>query len=248
MSILIIVMGLIAGGCESTSKQSTEPFYQEALAADLGQANPNVPQTQPADTNNLPTIDEHSGLSEYLVYAALNNPGLEAAFNEWKAELERIPQVHSLPDPRFTYKYFIEEVETRVGPQQQAFQLAQTFPWLGKLKLRGDMAQESANAARQRYEAEKLRLFYRINKIYAEYYFLGKAIEVTKANLNLVIHMEQVATAKYKTGETSNADVIRAQVELGKLNDQLQQLLALQAPLVADLNAAMNREVNEKLP
>ncbi len=44
-------------------------------------------------------------LSDYLAYAALNNPGLEAAFYDWTRALERIPQVKSLPDPRFTYAY-----------------------------------------------------------------------------------------------------------------------------------------------
>ena len=53
-------------------------------------------------------------------------------------------QVKALPDPRFTYRYYIEEVETRVGAQRQAFELAQRFPWFGKLKLRGDAAFEAS--------------------------------------------------------------------------------------------------------
>ena len=38
---------------------------------------------------------------------ALANLRLEAAFLEWKAALERAPQARALPDPRFTYRYFI---------------------------------------------------------------------------------------------------------------------------------------------
>ena len=67
---------------------------------------------------NLPTLNKESAISDYLAYAALNNPGLEAAFNRWKAALQKVPQGRSLPDPQFTYKYFIKEVETRVGPQR----------------------------------------------------------------------------------------------------------------------------------
>lgn len=66
---------------------------------------------------SLPTLDAEASVQDYLQYAALNNAGLEAAFNRWKAALERIPQAKSLPDPRFNYTYFVEEVETRVGPQ-----------------------------------------------------------------------------------------------------------------------------------
>ena len=73
-------------------------------------------------------------LQDYLRYAALNNAGLKAAFEQWKAAMEQIPQAKSLPDPKFTYGYFIEEVETRVGPQRQKFGIMQVFPWFGKIE------------------------------------------------------------------------------------------------------------------
>ena len=76
----------------------------------------------------LPELGGTAALDDYLRYAALNNPGLEAAFNRWKAALQRVPQVTALPDPRFTYQYYIEQVETRVGPQRHAVGIAQTFP------------------------------------------------------------------------------------------------------------------------
>ena len=78
---------------------------------------------------SLPALDEQSGLEDYLTYAALNNPRLEAAFHRWKAALERVPQAESLPDPRFSYRYYIEAVETRRGPMRQAVDLTQTFPY-----------------------------------------------------------------------------------------------------------------------
>jgi cobalt-zinc-cadmium efflux system outer membrane protein len=98
-------------------------------------------------------------LSEYLRYGALHNAGLKAAFEEWKAALEQIPQAKALLDPRFTYGFFIEAVETRVGPQRQRFSLLQTFPWFGKIAARTDVAAAAAKAAQQRYEGRKLRLF-----------------------------------------------------------------------------------------
>lgn len=195
-----------------------------------------------------PRLDGSSTLGDYLAYAALNNPGLEAAFNRWKAAVERVPQVTSLPDPRFTYRYFIREVETRVGPQKQALGLSQTFPWFGKLALRGDAAAEAANAERQRYEAIKLALFYEVKDAYFEYYYLGRAIEVVRENLELIEYLESVARARYRTAAASHPDVIRAQVELGKLEDQLSALRDLRGPIVARLNAVLNRPTEEDLP
>ena len=203
---------------------------------------------RPVTRESLPAIDDTSGLSDYLTYAALGNPGLEAAFNRWKAALERVPQVRSLPDPRFTYRYFIQEVETRVGPQQQSFALAQTFPWLGKLALRGDVALAEAAAARQRYEAEKLRLFYRVKDAYYEYYYLARAIAVIREQRDLLTYLEQVARTRYRAAASRHPDVIRAQVELGKLDDRLRAAVALRGPVVARLNAAMGRPVQSPLP
>jgi len=200
-----------------------------------------MPLAPESQAEELPGLDENATLSDYLAYAALNNPGLKAAFLRWKAALEKIPEVSSLPDPRFTYAYFIREVETRVGPQRQKFGLSQTFPWLGRLKLRGHAASEAAQAEKQRYEAAKLKLFYQVQEAYYEYDYLARAIAVTQENFNLVRYAESVARTRYAAGATDHADIIRSQVELGKLEDRLRTLNDLREPIVARLNAALNR-------
>ena len=54
------------------------------------------------------SLGENPTLSDYLRVAALNNAGLKAAFEKWKMAVEQVPQAQSLPDPKFTYGYFIE--------------------------------------------------------------------------------------------------------------------------------------------
>ena len=200
------------------------------------------------DEIELPVLDESAALEDYLAYAALSNPGLRAAFNNWRAALERVLQETALPDPRFTYRNFIREVETRVGPQKQALGLSQMFPWFGKLRLRGDVASEAARAARQRYQARKLRLFYEVKDAYYECYYLGRAIDVVDENRQLVEYLESVARARYKTAAAGHPDVIRAQVELGKLEDQLASLRDLRVPVIARLNAVLNRQTDAPIP
>ena len=200
-----------------------------------------MPLAPESQAEKLPGLEENATLGDYLAYAALNNAGLKAAFLRWKAAREKITEVESLPDPRFTYAYFIREVETRVGPQRQKFGLSQTLPWLGTRKLRSHAASEAAQAEKQRYEAAKLKLFYRVKEAYYEYYYLARAIAVTQENLNLVRYAESVARTAYTAGETDHADVIRSQVELGKLEDRLRTLDDLREPIVAGLNAALNR-------
>jgi cobalt-zinc-cadmium efflux system outer membrane protein len=199
-------------------------------------------------TSDEPRIGENPTLSDYLRYAALNNAGLKAAFEQWRMAVEQVPQAQSLPDPKFTYGYFIQEVETRVGPQHNRLELMQTFPWFGKIEARTDAAAAAAKAAQQQYEAAKLKLFFEVKDAYYEYVYLAGAIKIAQDNLELVRHFEQVARTKYAAAAIGHPDIIRAQVELAKLEDHLKTLQELRTPIVARLNAGLNRQTLEMLP
>ncbi len=237
-----MLLFLFVSGC-SVQESRSDPGQLEWIRTDTRTA-----VADEAAKSRLPEPNESSELSDYLEYAALNNPGLEAAFYRWKAALEEVPQVKSLPDPRFNYRYFIQEVETRVGPQRQSFGISQVFPWFGKLDLRGDVAAAAASAAQKRYESAKLKLFFEVKDAYYEYYYLAKSIAVTKDNMSLMEHLEGVARSRYKAAAASHPDVIRAQVELGKLEDRYLTLVDLKQPTVARLNAALNRPVDAPIP
>jgi len=241
-AIFFVAWAILIVGCESQSQQSKTFLVSSNYSFSSDNA------IKYDDTASLPKLNEQSKLSDYLTYAALNNPGLQAAFNRWKAALERVPQARSLPDPKFTYRYFIEQVETRVGAQKQAFGIAQMFPWFGKLELRGDAATDAAHATRQRYEATKLKLFFQVKDAYYEYYYLWRAITIVEENIQLVKNFESVARTRYKAAIGRHPDVIRAQVELGKLEDRLKTLQDLRGPIVAKLNAALNRPAEALLP
>jgi cobalt-zinc-cadmium efflux system outer membrane protein len=200
------------------------------------------------ERSDVPVLDDDSTLADYILYAAANNPGLEAAFNRWKAAVHRIPQARALPDPRFSYTHFIRSIETRSGAIENWFRLGQTFPWLSKLTLRRDVATEAAKAAQSRYEAERLKLFFSVKDAYYEHYYRGRAVRVLEENVQLVKYLESVARAKFSTGGAEHSDVIRAQVELGQLEDRLRTLVALRKPIVARLNAALNRPTDAPLP
>lgn len=200
------------------------------------------------DDAALPELNDTSTLDDYVLYAVLNNQGLRAGFNRWRASLEKITPARTLPDPRFTYSYYIEEVETRLGPQKHKFGIMQTFPWFGKLNLKGNIAAEIANGEKQKFEVEKLALIYKVKKIYFEYYYLGRSIEVTQDNLTLLNYLESVTRAKYRGGKGRQDAVLRAQVELGKIEDRLNSLRDMTKPVKAKLNTALNRPVDAFLP
>jgi len=189
----------------------------------------------------LPELTESSGLSDYLAYAALNNPGLKAAFEHWKAAIEQVPQAKTLPDPRITYGSFITEVETKVGPQHQKFGIMQSFPWFGTLKARTEMAGAKAKVAMKQYQAAKLKLFWQVKAAFAEYVYLAEAIRITRENLQLLQHFEEVARSRYITNIGPHRDLLHAQIQLANMENVLETLEAFREPVVARLNAALNR-------
>lgn len=185
-------------------------------------------------------IDSTATLNDYLAVAALNSPSLRRAFYNWKATLEKTGYAGALPDPMISYGYFIENVETRVGPQNQKFSIKQSFPWFGTLGSRKDIANEAANAAFRKYQAEKLRLFYSVKAAYYELYYLGRDIILTRDNLELLKFWESVALSKYKVALKKHPDIIKAQVELGKLEDQLITLEDKVGPTKARFRAVVD--------
>jgi outer membrane protein TolC len=194
-----------------------------------------------ADTASLSAFDRDAvNLEDYLAYAALHNPSLRAAFHNWKSALEKTGYAGVLPDPRFSYSYFIESVETRVGPQVQILKLQQAFPWFGTLGARKDISVEAAGAAYQKYEAKKLNLFYEVKSAYYEFYYLGRAIAINRENLELLKFWEAIARSKYRVALKQHPDVIKAQVELGKLEDRLHSLEDMINPVAVRLKTVAN--------
>lgn len=238
----------ILSGCSSRSPfadtiEADRPRGPEITNADASAASSNIE----AAGAKRPRLDDDARLDDYLRYAALENPGLEAMFQEWRAALERLPQVGAMPDPRFSYGYYFGEVETRVGPMQHALGLSQTFPWFGRLEDREDAASRHANAARERFEAARLALFLRVERAYNDLFFLGRSIEITRDNIELLRQFERVARSRYRVAAAGHPDIIRIQVELGMLEDRLRQLRDLRAPYAARLNAALNRPTDAEV-
>ena len=188
---------------------------------------------------------EANDLRSLVDYALENNPEINAAIQTHRAALERIPQVMALPDPRLSYRYFFEEVETRVGPQEHAVGISQTLPWFGKLRLQGVAASESARAAAERLASIRNKVIAEVASAWYELYYLGQSIEIVRGNRDLVLHLERVARARYGTGAATHADVIRAQVELGNIENRLASLEDSRSPLSARLNTALNRPTTE---
>lgn len=187
-------------------------------------------------------------LAECLRYAEARSAALKAAKARWEAADAGIAAVGSLPDPVVSYGYFLDEVETRVGPQTQRIGVRQRLPLFGKIGLAKSAARAAAAAEHERYRAARLALAADVTAAYAEYAYLARATEIVRARLELVRGLGAAARARYSAGEAPYADVARAEIELARIGNELETMLARRGPASARLAAAMNLDADGVLP
>lgn len=181
-------------------------------------------------------------LNQYLEIAAENNPGLQVKFNEYMAAMEKVPQVKSLPDPTVAFGYFIQPVETRVGPQEWRFNMAQSFPWFGLLGAKEDVATDLANAKFEEFENAKSNLFFEVKTAYYNYYYIEKAIDITKENIEILEIFKRLSVVKIEAGNASIVDELRVELELNDLENQLALFEDIRYALQVKFNNLLNRE------
>ncbi len=197
---------------------------------------------------SLPAIPPQASLDDLLLYAALNNPELEARFYHWQAALERVAQARGLPDLQLTYAYYIQEVETRVGPQRQRLGISQRIPWPDKLNQQTAAALAGAEIAREKLTSAHLDLEARVAEAFHEAAYLVRAQAITVESVALLTDLEGVVRIRYAAGTASHAALISVQLELGRLEERQAALDARRKPLLARLNTALGRVPQARLP
>jgi len=187
-------------------------------------------------------LSAQDDLGKYLQLAAENNPGLKARFYEYMASLEVTPQVKALPDPQLAFGYFIQPVETRVGPQQFKISASQMFPWFGTQKAKENAAIQMAKAKYEAFEEAKSMLFNDVRSTYYNLYFTGKAISVTDENLTLLSSLQKLALIKVEAGMVSVMDEYRIEMEIGDMANQLATLKDKYGTLEVMFNNLINTD------
>ncbi len=214
-------------------------------------APPPVLAARPSERHGVqPTaapLPEPAALNDYVDYALRHSPALAAAYQEWRAAAERVPQARSLPDPQLGVGLVFDQVEQDASYMGERYSISQRFPWFGKLGLQGDIALEDVRLAARRYEAQRLQLAEQVTGAWFELAWLHAARAVAAENRALLASLESITRARYRVGETSLADVNRAQVELGRIDDQLRSLEDLRGPAAARLNALLGRPADAEL-
>lgn len=200
------------------------------------------PQPESPRSVALPSIGPDSPLEDLVRFAWANSPEVRAAEQRWFAAQARPEQDGALPDPKLDYMLDFDDSKIH----EQEITLMQGLPWPGKLDRRRDAAALAADGEEQRLEAVRQAVRQRVADAYYELSYLDRAILITHEATGFVRQAEQAARAQYLTKpENAYAQVLQAQVELAKLENDLATLEARIKPERARLNAALGRPAGE---
>jgi len=207
---------------------------------------------EPAPTSGTGPVPEfyapEPALRDLVDQALAGNPGLQEAAARYRASLEQVPQVTSLPDPMVSFGQMLRSVETRVGPQLNTVMFSQAFPWFGKLDLRGQLAVKVAAAAFETWQARQRDVVAQVKTGFYDLAYVDTAVQVAEEEQSLLEHYERLAEDRYASGAGLQQAVIRVQAELTKIVNRLYLLRQQRESLAARLNTLVDRAPEAPVP
>ena len=187
-------------------------------------------------------------LNDLVTEALEQNPEIKAMQRSFDMMRARIPQSKALPEPMLSYGYAgnapLPPFDIQKGDPASARTLSftQELPFPGKLAIKGKMANVAAEAEWWNYEQVRLNVVAEVKDAYFDLYYLYKAIETIEKNKELLEKFVKIAEASYSVGKGIQQDVLKAQVEVSKLVDQLTVLEQRKQTAEARLNSLLFRE------
>ena len=178
------------------------------------------------------------------------NPEIQAARSRFDAAAKRPSQAGTLPEPTATYSNFgVGHPFSRLNASEfsyHGFSVSQEFPFPGKLSLASEEAKREADSEQQKYQAAILDITSRLKVAFYEWLATNKAIELTRKHSDLLSRFEEIARNRYTVGKGLQQDVLKAQLEVSSLEQQLamldekgQRAEAEIASLLAEPNVAL---------
>lgn len=200
----------VAGNLRDASirpPHSIGPNDPMAVALDPAPAPPGLAGPRPVD--------------DFIRRALAENRTVQAAYYNVMALKHRIPQVTSLEDPVVSntiYPSGSNGLQTAAGYIPWNLLVAQQFPWFGTLALRGEAAEKDVQVALAELATAQLDVVEAVKRAYADLYASERSADILEQNRALVEDFIEIARIQYESGQTSQQDVLSAEVALADLD------------------------------
>ena len=174
---------------------------------------------------------------------ALSSPRVAAAAALASAASARVSSARRLPDPEIQLGFMNRELPSLapmdpIGMTQ--IQVMQMIPTRGKLGLAGRIASETAAAARSRAVDVRWDIRARAAMAFYDLHTVVKQLAIARQTKALVQDIAKTAQTMYSVGEGKQADVLRAQVEVAKMSEEIERMESMRTAMAGRLAAILD--------
>ncbi|MDQ6957800.1 MAG: TolC family protein [Mariprofundaceae bacterium] len=200
------------------------------------------------DTGHLFNNAQQITATQLVKAVLVRNPGLSAMRSAEDAASAVVTPAGSLDDPTLAYTLAPRTIGGYRTPGgkfrnfNQSITLSQAIPWPGTLDLRGKIATAEAESVTQKLADFRLQLAERTRAAYAQWYYVHQALAVNRENQTLVQRLRKVAETAYSSGQAPQQDVLQAEVELIRLQNQALEIKRRRTTVQARINGLLNRD------
>ena len=191
-------------------------------------------------------------LDQVLDLVQERNPRLQAMRAGAEGAAYRTPEASTLPDPvfqlgvmNFGLPSFNADMPTSMAP---SVQLMQMIPFPGKLSLKGEIASYDQEMAATAVGEMEWQMRSMASSMFYDLYALDRRLEVMAETLSLLQDFQQVAKAMYTSGMGRQADVLRADVEVARMDGDIRTMQAMRTTMAARLNGLVDRPADTPVP
>ncbi|MBI2413953.1 MAG: TolC family protein [Deltaproteobacteria bacterium] len=200
----------------------------------------------------MPSIAAEASVRDLVIMAREKNPELKALSERARAARSRARAEGALDDP--TLKVELEDLSTddplSISPSSAMltrYTVSQMFPFPGKRSLKRRMAEKEALSMDSELKAKALEIETGVKEAYYEVAFLKESIQRTAEIKELLSYMAKVAETRYATGQVSQQDVIKVNVETTMLSNDLITMEAEKAIAVSRLKSLIGLDQSDEV-
>src|SRR4051794_12405230 len=174
-----------------------------------------------AGAEPTPSLPSDATLTLLIQQSLAARPELARARAIVRANQQRVPQVRAMPDPMLQVGIQNDGFKSiEIGTMDTSylsFMATQTFPWPGKRRLQGEIAETGVNQAKTGIVRAELSIEAEVRRTYLDLLLARDRLELL-ASLE-VLWQNALAQTRilYQTGGASQADMMRAELELLRL-------------------------------
>jgi len=194
-----------------------------------------------------------SGLRLGVLYATADraNPRITAAGALAAAADARIPGTRRPPDPQVQLGLMNRSLPG-LGPMDllgmTQLQVMQMLPTAGKLGIAGEAATARAAGAHERATDVRWEVRGRVAAAFYEVYRSERAITIAEETRRLMQDVAATADAMYRVGETAQADVLKARVEVARMTEEIVAMHSMRLVNLARLSGLLDQPVDSASP